>query len=100
MYFGNICRRRVDVVKGGRCKAKLLLIGWPKITQISKQIFPTCFYSTSELSPYVGHCRVGIKNSDGDCDWFGISFIEIGLTTVDVFAETYLIASVYLVKTI
>ena len=93
MYFGNICRRRVDVVKGGRCKAKLLLIGWPKITQISEQIFSTLFYSTSELSFYVGHCRVGKKNSDGDCDWPGISFD-------DVFAEIYLTASVYLVKTI
>ena len=91
MYFGNICRRCVDVVKGGRRKANLLLIGRTKITKLFSNVFSS---GTSELS---------IQNSAND--WFSFSFEEIGSTvfaeiylTVCLFCENYLTASVYFVE--
>ena len=39
LYFWNICRRRVDVVKAGRCKEKLLLIGPARKTQSFSNVF-------------------------------------------------------------
>ena len=49
---GDICilgtyADAVDVVKGGRCKAKLLLIGRPKITQICESRFLDMFLQHS-----------------------------------------------------
>ena len=100
MYFGNICRRSVDVVKGGRCKAKLLLIGRPKITQICESNFSQLGFTAQLNSP----SGIGLKNSDGDIGWLlgGFTavdvFAEINLTDC-LFGENYLTASVYFVET-
>ena len=97
---GDICilgtyADAVDVVKGGRCKAKLLLIGRPKITQICE----------SKISRHVFTAQLNCPSVWDRFKEFRLWLRSVlnhlcGLTAVDVCFPKSIWTSVYFVKTI
>ena len=92
LYFGNICRRRVDVVKGGRCKANLLLIGRTKITQLFSTCFPAhlnCLVIWVTASVLRHQIMIGLEPASKNLVWL-----------LSMCLPKSIWPSVYLVKTI